>query len=265
MLTRRLWAAGLILFGAALQAPVQAQWIGYPTPGAPRTANGKVNLSGPAPKYIDGKVDLSGTWEADAGFFTDLTQDLKPGEVEMLPWAKAVQQDRELSDHQNDLLSECMPPGVPRINTSSATMPHPFKVVQTPTLVVLLYETSANQTFRQVFLDGRKLPNDPQPSWLGYSVGRYENNGASLVVETTGFNGLAWLDTAKGHPQTDTAKVTERFSRPDFGHLLIDVTIDDAKAYTKIWNARIKVHMLPDADLIETFCENEKDHGHKHF
>jgi hypothetical protein len=136
-------------------------------------------------------------------------------------------------------------------------MPHPFKVVQTAALVVLLYETSTNQTFRQVFLDGRPFPPDPQPTWLGYSIGRWE--GDTLVVETTGFNGRAWIDTGSGHPQTEAARVIERFTRRDVGHMDIEITIDDAKAYVKPWRAKVPVNLLADSDLIETFCENEKD------
>jgi len=138
-------------------------------------------------------------------------------------------------------------------------MPHPFKVVQTPSLVVLLYETSTNQTFRQVFLDGRPPLTDPQPTWLGYSIGRWE--GDTLVVETSGFNGRAWVDTGSGHPQTEAARVTERFTRRDIGHMDIDITIDDPKAYMKPWRAKVPVNLLADSDLIETFCENERDLG----
>jgi hypothetical protein len=132
-----------------------------------------------------------------------------------------------------------------------------MKIVQTPTLVVFLYETSTNQTFRQVFLDGRPFPTDPQPTWLGYSIGHWE--GDTLVVEATGFNGRAWVDTGSGHPQTDVARVTERFTRHDIGHMDIDITIDDQKAYLKPWRAKIPSNLLPDSDLIETFCENERD------
>src|SRR4029077_5567959 len=105
------------------------------------------------------------------------------------------------------------------------------------------------------------LPKDPQPSWLGYSVGHWDND--TLVVETIGFNGRTWADRAQGHPQTDAARVTERFRRPDFGHLEIEITIDDPKAYTKPWTAKVPVNLLPDTDLIETYCENEKDQPHK--
>lgn len=248
-------------FNVIFALVLPAQWVNYKTP-SPRNADGSVNLKGPVPKAPDGRPSLNGIWESGAGYFTDLAKDLKPGEVDMLPWAKAAVDAAEHNLHQGDLLSECFPPGVPRINMTSTDMPHPFKVVQTPELVVLLYETSANQTFRQVFMDGRPLPKDPQPTWLGYSVGRWEGN--SLVVDTVGFNGKAWIDTAKGHPQTEAGHVTERFTRKDFGHLDIDITIDDPKAYTKPWTAKVPVHLLPDTDLIETYCENEKDVAHKH-
>jgi hypothetical protein len=144
---------------------------------------------------------------------------------------------------------------------TTANGPHPLKIVQTPNLVVLLYETSVNSTFRQVFLDGRPFPKDPQPTWLGYSIGHWE--GGTLVVETMGFNGREWVDTAKGHPQTASAHVTERFSRLDFGHMQIDITIDDPGAYEKPWRAVVPFHLLADTDLIETYCENEKDSIHE--
>ncbi len=245
---------------AAPALTLQAQWLNYHVPGVPRTGDGKVNLSAPTPKAVDGKPDLSGVWESDPRFFNDLGKDLKPGEVVMQPWAKTLQAEREGKDHRDDPLSKCMPPGVPRIDITSAPAPHPFKVVQTPTLVVLLYETSANSTFRQVFLDGRPLPKEPQPTWLGYSIGHWE--GDTLVVETMGFNGRSWLDTAKGHPQTESAHVTERFTRRDFGHMEIGITIDDPGAYEKPWRAEVPVHLLADTDLIETYCENEKDREH---
>lgn len=248
--------AALLFVGAAA---MQAQWLNYPTPGIPRTAAGKANLAAPAPKMPDGKPDLSGIWSAKYTFFFDLATDLKE-DVPMQPWAKNLQHERETNEHVGDPMANCMPPGVPRIDTSNqGEATHPFKIVQTPALVVLLYETSSNSTFRQVFLDGRPLPKDPQPTWLGYSVGRWEGN--TLVVETTGFNGLEWLDTGKGHPQTDAGRVIERFTRRDFGHIDLEVTIDDPKAYTKAWTVKIPVVLVPDTDLIETYCENPKKTG----
>jgi hypothetical protein len=241
--------------------PLFAQWPGYRASGVPSAADGKVDLAARAPRAADGKPDLSGVWESAPEYFYNLANDLKPAEVIMRPWASALQAEREGKLHQDDPLSRCMPPGVPRIDMSTPDAPHPFKIVQTPKLVVLLYETSTNSTFRQVFLDGRPLPRDPQPTWLGYSIGRWE--GDTLIVDTLGFNGLSWTDTAKGHPQTEAAHVTERFTRRNFGHLEIEITIDDPKAYVKPWSAKVPVHLLPDADLIETYCENEKDQAHK--
>jgi hypothetical protein len=238
---------------------LHAQWVNYRVSGVPRMADGKVNLNAPAPRLRDGKPDLSGTWESEDGYFLDLAKDLKPGDVVMTPWALKLQNERESSLHSGDFMVQCMPPGVPRMNLSN-TMIHPFKLVQSPSLIVMLYETSANSTFRQVFMDGRPLPKDPQPSWLGYSIGRWEGN--TLVIETVGFNGKTWIDTGKGHPLTEEGKVTERFTRRDFGHLELDITIEDPKAYVKPWRVKVPVHLLPDTDLIETFCENEKDTGH---
>ena len=150
-----------------------------------------------------------------------------------------------------------MPPGVPRINMNQL---FPFKIVQTPRLVVMLHETSTNSAFRKIFVDGRPLPKDPQPTWLGYSVGVWQSD--TLKVDTIGFNDRNWIDTDKGHPQTDALHVIERFHRIDFGHLQIEVTIDDPKAYTKPWTANVALHLLPDTEILETVCENAKDAGH---
>jgi hypothetical protein len=246
----------------AIAAAGHGQWINYPNPGTPRTASGKPDLSAPVRKAPDGNPDLSGVWSTEPDYFKDLAKDLKPEDVTMLPAAKALQNERENNDHKGDPMANCMPPGVPRIDTSnSGDALHPFKIVQTPELVVLLYETSSSSTFRQVFLDGRPLPKDPQPAWLGYSIGHWEGN--TLVVETAGFNGREWLDTFKGHPQTDAGRVTERFTRRDFGHMELAITIDDPKAYAKPWTAKLPMTLLPDTDLIETICENEKDREHR--
>ena len=247
-----------VAFCIGFGAPaVRAQWLNYRVPGVPRTADGKVNLTAPVVRTPDGKPDLSGTWES-RGYFGNLGRDLKAGELLMQPWAEAQVKDNQTNLHKNDPMVACMPPGVPRVDLGgSAGMPHPMKIVQTPSLVVLLYETSTNQTFRQVFLDGRALPKDAQPTWLGYSVGHWE--GDTLVIDTTGFNGRSWVDTGAGHPQTDAGRVTERFTRRDFGHMEIEITIDDPKAYLKPWTAKVPSTLLADSDLIETFCENEKD------
>jgi hypothetical protein len=259
---RTVFLSKAVLVAAVCAVAVQGQWLNYPVPGTPRTASGKANLTAAAPKAADGKPDLSGVWSTDAEYFKNLAKDLKPEDVVMLPAAKALQNERENNDHKGDPMANCMPPGVPRIDTSnSGDALHPFKIVQTPRLVVMLYETSSTSTFRQVFLDGRSLPKDPQGTWLGYSIGHWEGN--TLVVETNGFNGREWLDTFKGHPQTDAGKVTERFTRKDFGHMELAITIEDPKAYAKPWTAKLPMTLLPDTDLIETFCENEKDREHR--
>jgi hypothetical protein len=256
----------LSVFAALLSTfvPLSAQWLNYPTPGIPRTADGKPNLAAPAPKTAEGKPDLSGIWlrseQQDAfgpftSHFMDLALDLKPEEAPFQPWAKALSQQRQDNNHKDDPLARCLPPGVPRINTIGL-----FKIVQTPQLVIMLYETTSNSTFRQIFTDGRPLPKDPQPTWLGYSIGTWEGN--VLRVDSIGFNDVSWIDTGIGHPQTEALHVIERFRRPDFGHLEIAMTIDDPKAYTKPWTGTMKVHLMPDTELLETTCENAVDAKH---
>lgn len=248
----------------ALSSPLCAQWLDYPTAGIPRMADGKANLSAPAPKTTNGRADLSGIWEISeaqsaygpfASHFMDLAVDLKPGEAPFQPWAKALSQQRQANLHKDDPLARCLSPGVPRIDTIA-----PFKIVQTGQLVIVLYETTANSAFRQIFTDGRPLPKDPQPTWLGYSIGTWE--GDILRVDTIGFNDRGWIDTGIGHPQTEALHVIERFRRSDFGHMEIAVTIDDPKAYTKPWTGNLKVHLLPDTELLEMTCENSRGLEH---
>ena len=230
-------------------SPAAAQWKNIPPPP---------NLSAPAPRTADGKPDLSGVWQADGQtYFFDLAAGLKPEDVVALPWARALQQQREDNVHADDPLARCQPHGVPRINTNGL---FPFKIVQTPTLVVLLYEQL--NLFRQVFLDGRTLSTDVNPQWLGYSIGRWE--GDTLVVDTRGFNDKTWLDTQKGRPASDALHVVERFRRPKFGDLEVVATIDDPKAYAKPWTTTTQHFKLqPATDLIEFICsENEKDRPH---
>jgi hypothetical protein len=248
----RLWPAAL------LASALSAQWLNYPTKGIPRTADGKPNLEAPAPRAADGKPDLSGLWEADGQtYFFDLAAGLKPEDVVPQPWAKALQQKYEDNLHADDPLAHCLPHGVPRINTNGL---FPFKIVQTPGLVVILYE-QLNQ-FRQIFMDGRTLAKDLNPTWLGYSTGRWD--GDTLVVDSRGFNGKAWLDTQKGHPASEELHVTERFRRKNFGTLDVVATIDDPKAYAKPWTTTTqKMFLQLDTDLLEFICgENEKDAPH---
>lgn len=234
------------------------QWQTHPNPNVPRTPDGKPNLSAPVPRAVDGKVDLSGVWIANnhQKLFMNMAADLQPPVPPMQPWAAELQKERVAREHGDDPLARCLPHGVPRIGTSGV---HPFKIVQTPSLVVMLYEQLS--IFRQVFLDGRTAIKDPNPTWLGYSTGKWD--GDTLVVETSGFNDKTWLDTTMGHPATEALHVTERFRRKDYGNLDIRITIDDPKAYTKPWNAVEDLHLLLDTDILEYIClENEKDLPH---
>jgi hypothetical protein len=194
-------------------AQAVAQWLNYPAAGVARGPDGQPNLSAPVPRAPDGKPDLSGIWiPSDMTFFGNLAAGLKPDDVVPLPWARALQQQREDRKHQDDPLARCLPQGVPRINTNGM---FPFKIIQTPAEIVILYEEM--NLFRQVFLDGRTLASDPNPTWLGYSTGSWE--GDTLAVETRGFNGQIWLDTGRGHPASSALHVIERFQRTNFGNL----------------------------------------------
>jgi hypothetical protein len=244
-------SALLVLLGT----PLRAQWVKVPPPAIPRTANGKPNLSAPAPRLPDGHPNLSGIWEQrDGRYVQNIATDLKPGDVPYQPWAKTLADQRADGSHEKENpTANCLPHGVPRIGAS----PPPWKIVQTPGVMIILYE--AHTLWRQVFLDGRELSEDFIPAWLGYSTGKWD--GDTLVVETKGFNGKFWLDQLK--PATDALHVIERFHRKDFGHMDVQITIDDSKAYTKPWTVTEEVHLLTDTELMESICnENNLDLQH---
>ena len=244
------------ILSIAMWSPSSAQWLNVPDPRIPRTKDEKPDLAAPAPRKADGKPDLSGIWQsAGAKYLINLAADLKPEDLQMQPWAAALVNERKNGARgveESD--AHCLPQGVSKISVA----PLPFKIIQDPGLVVILYEAFGQ--FRQVFMDGRALPQDPNPTWLGYSVGKWDDD--TLVVDSSGFNAKAWLDQA-GHPATEALHVTERFRRRDFGHLEIQVTIDDPKAYGKAWSATLPMNLLPDTDLLEFVCnENERDVRH---
>jgi hypothetical protein len=246
----------LLLWSAAALAPsANSQWLKVTTPGVPRLPDGRPDLSAPAPKLADGKPDLSGIWNPESRFLRTIAVDMKPGEVPMQPWAEALYKERLAGLHSHEEPdANCLPQGVPKIDAA----PAPWRIVQTPGIVFFIYE--AFTQWRQVFTDGRALPQDPNPTWFGYSVGTYE--GDTLVVDTTGFNGKAWLDQ-EGHPSTDALHVTERFRRKDFGHLEIKITVDDPKAYTRPWTVTENPALMVDGEMMEFIClENEKDIRH---
>jgi hypothetical protein len=237
---------GLLLFGAS---PLHAQWLKHPTPGIPRAADGQPNLSAPTPRTVDGKPDFSGVWGMDAGpslFY--IPANLKPEEIK--PWAAELVKERTENYQRDDPLVRCLPEG-PRFNHFLA---FPKKIVQTPSLIIVLGE---DLSYRQIFLDGRQLPPDPNPSFMGYSVGHWE--GDTLVVETIGYKDVTWLDFA-GHPHSEALRLTERYRRVDSGHMEIQETFQDRDIYSRPLTVTVKATLLPDTELLEYVCaENEKD------
>jgi len=238
-----------------LPAVLCAQWTKLPQAAIPHTADGKPNLSAPAPRLPNGKPDLSGIWEPmENKYVRNIAADLKQ-EVPFQPWAKTLYEQRTDGSHsKEDPDANCLPQGVPKIDSA----PAPWKIVQTPGSLVIIYE--AFTLWRQVFMDGRERAKDLNPTWLGYSTATWD--GDTLVVDTRGFNGKIWLDQL-GKPSTDALHVVERFHRKDFGHMDLTITIDDPKAYTKPWTVVEPVHLLPDTELLEFICnENNRDVPH---
>jgi hypothetical protein len=234
----------------AMSATASAQWLTVPTPNVPRTADGKLNLTAPAPRTQDGKPELAGLWRPSPGLTGDIAKNLKPGEVPFQPWAETLYKQRRANNSKDDPTANCIVGGVPR----SDLVGYPFKILQVPGMVVILYE--AVHAYRQIFTDGRAMPKDPNPTWFGYSVGRWE--GDTFVVQTAGFNDKGWLDNA-GKPATEQLHVTERFIRKDFGNMDIQITIDDPKAYTKPWTVTQPLAFQADTELLEYICnENNK-------
>ena len=231
-----------------------AQWFDYPTPGTPRTPDGKPNLAAPTPRTSDGKPDLSGIWRGPGGgsYDRNVARDLKPSDIQ--PWAEAVYQQRIRDMGKGAPRANCLPDPFPYYHMVDLA-----RFVQTPGMIVILYQGNTNSMHRTVFTDGRKLPEDPNPTWMGYSVGRWE--GDTLVVDTAGFNDKSWLDI-EGHPHTEALHITERFRRRDFGHMDLELTIDDPKAFTRPFVLKIPKTLMPDTDILESVCENDHSVGH---
>lgn len=262
----------LFVLFAFLSTGAHAQWLSYPTPGIPKTPSGLPNLGAPAPRTSYGKPDFSGMWEAEntlpcdpkdvARNCTELAigaqlQNIASGLKDSLPyqpWAADLVKERSAGRAGFSPTSRCLPAGVPRIHTQ----PQFRKYVQLPGLLVILLEYNAS--YRQIFMDGRPLPADPQPSWNGYSTGRWE--GDTLVVETNGLRDM-WIDVRSGNPITEAAKVTERFRRVNYGNMEIEVTVDDPKAYTKPWTVKLNQYIVLNTEMLDYIClENEKDAAH---
>jgi Domain of unknown function (DUF3471) len=248
--------AGLIVivFALVLAAKAHAQWLNYPTPGTPRTADGKPNLSAPTPRTTDGKPDLSGIWNGPGagGYDRNIAKDLKPGDIQ--PWAEALYQQRVLNMAKDSPRASCLPDPFAYYHAVDLA-----RIVQSPGLIVMLYQGTTNSVHRTIFTDGRKLPVDPNPTWMGYSVGHWE--GETLVVDTAGFNDRGWLDI-EGHPHTEALHIIERYRRRDFGHMDLEMTFDDPKTFTKPFSLKMAKTLAPDTDLIESVCENDRSVPH---
>jgi hypothetical protein len=287
-MNRNVWLVGAAaLLVAPLTATLSAQWPRLREAGGPRTADGRVNLAAPPPRTPDGKPDLSGVWEnlgwregaAEGGsvsgtggapgsrttearrpaspsiaMFFDIGMGV-PGGLPFQPWARDLKNKRTAENAKDNPDAHCLPLG----NMQLHLHPEPRKIIWSPKQIVILYE--GNGGVRQIFTDGRALPSsDAQPWWFGYSTGKWE--GDTLVVETSGFRDDGWLDV-NGSPLTDKGKMTERFRRPNFGTLELELTVDDSKAYTRPWTVKVTQRLMPDDELIEFICqENERSSAH---
>jgi hypothetical protein len=270
----------LLLIFALVSTGAPAQWLNYPTPGTPRTPDGKPNLAAPAPRAANGKPDLSGVWHVQptslaemkrlfgnnvgatstpgmepdtiSKYALDILLDFKSGESPIRPEAAEILRHRAPGGNPAD---RCLPIGIP----VDGLVSEPNKIVQSPKLIVILYESDG--THRQIYTDGRALPAEiAQPSWLGYSAGKWDRD--TLVVETAGFNDKTWLDLA-GHPHSEALRIVERYQRRDFGHMDVEMTFDDPRMYSKPFTIKFTEELWADSDLFEYFCnENEKDRAH---
>jgi len=273
----------LVLLFVALSTSAYAQWLNFAPPGTPRTPDGKLDFTAPAPRTADGKPDLSGTWMHELTSAAEMKRlfgapieeaikvdvpgmeigtqhkyavnvlvDFKPGDVAMTPAALAILKQRTADSDPSDVCR--MVPGFPLAGLLS----EPIKVVQAPRMTIVLYE--AGYLHRQIYSDGRSFPKEFEfPAFLGYSIGRWD--GDTFIVETRGFNDKTGLDVI-GHPHSEALHVTERFRRIDFGHLDVEMTFDDPPMYTKPFTIKIPHTLLADQDIFEMFCENEKDREH---
>ena len=256
-----------IVVGTLLLAtPSTAQWIGYPTANVPRRADGSVDMTAPAPRMPDGRPDLSGIWISDntpegeespsdgfnlgsSRFMADMGADMPDG-LPYQEWQLPIVAERTANMAIEDPHIRCLPDNFVR----AYGLPHMLKFVHTPELLVVLNEMNAG--YRQVFVDGRELPDEPTPSWQGFSSAQW--SGDTLVIDTVGIRDDTWIDW-NGSVVTEAARVREEISRPDFGHLDIRITVDDPRAYTEPWSVTLRQRIVIDAELIDEIClENEQ-------
>jgi hypothetical protein len=205
---------------------------------------------GPAPKLANGLPDFSGVWQG-GGPVGDLAQGMPKGsEIPLNADGKTLMASRQSKD---DPEANCLPTGVPR------QAPYPWRMLQTPTHIFILFEGNIH-SYRQIFVDGRKHPDDPDPTWYGHSVGHYE--GQTLVVDSVGFNDKFWFDF-RGHPHSEKLHTVERYTRTDLGTLVVETTIDDPTYYTRPFTTSFSARLRPGEELMEYICqENEQDSKH---
>ena len=274
------WASSRFCLLSLACIAAYAQWLNYPTPGTPRTPDGKPNLAAPAPRALDGHPDLSGVWHVHPASLAEMKRifgdkagdanvpgmeidtlskyalnifvDFPPGQAPLQPHAADIFR-RRLQD--GETRPTCLPVGIP----AAGLVSEPFKISQSPRLIVILYESDG--THRQIYTDGRELPKQfEQPAWLGYSAAKWE--GDTLVVQSAGFNDKTWLDL-NGHPHSEALRITERYQRRDFGHMDLEMIFTDPEMYTKPFSIKVAEDLWPDSDIFEYFCdENEKDSAH---
>jgi hypothetical protein len=232
------------------------QWLKNRTAGIPRTPDGKPNLSAAAPRTPDGKPDLTGLWEfpVDAAIGNISMRNiggLKPEEIQ--PWARALVQQRAENLGRGNPRYSCLPEG-PGYMTDGGVK----RFVQTPAMIIMLSE---DLTYRQIFMDGRGLETDANPSWMGYSTGHWEKD--TLVVESSGYNDRTWI--LDGYPHTDKLRITERYRRPDFGHLEVSITFDDPAVYARPITVPVAARLDADTELLESVCNENTDNGQQHW
>jgi len=236
----KLFLATLVLVAGTM--PAGAQWLERPWPGIPRTADGKPNVSAPAPRGPDGKPDLSGIWDGEDPV-------PRPDPADMQPWVKDVARQQQQEFFKMRPAYRCLPSG-----PEAEKFGRWKRILQTPAAIAIL---SDDLTYRLIHMDGRELEAHPAPSWHGYSVGRWE--GDTLVVESNGFNDKTWV-SRRGLSHSEALRMQERYRRTDFGHLEIDVTVTDPGAYAKPWSFTVEKTLAADTEMLESVCERSSDH-----
>jgi hypothetical protein len=230
-------------------APASAQWLDRQTPGLPRTADGKVKLTAPAPRTADGKPDFTGVWTPAGGQGAlDGLEALRVEPDAIKPWAREVIRARAQDFFKSRPDFQCRPSG-----PEAESFEREKRILQTPAMIAIL---NSNQTYRQIFLDGRTLEKNPAPMWMGYSVGRFD--GETLIVESNGFNDSTWLNNV-GLPHTEKLRVTERYRRPDLGHLNVDVTFTDPDTFDTPLQFSFAMQLMTDTEMVEEVCESKME------